>query len=59
MMRLSSPDYSNPTTWEWAWAAIFTLIGLGGFVVLSGITFPLILVVVGLIILGSTLMSRA
>ncbi len=55
--RLASSKFSNPATWDYIWAGIFLLIGLGGLTSFN-ISWPLILVVIGIIILGSTLMRR-
>jgi hypothetical protein len=55
--RLASPDWPNPTAWDYIWAGVLLIIGLGGFFNLE-IAFPLILVLIGLIILGSILLRR-
>jgi hypothetical protein len=46
LYRVSSTDYPNPSTWDWAWAGIFTILGIGGFTTLN-IAWPLILILVG------------
>lgn len=53
--RVSSPDYPNPTTWDYVWAVALIILGLGGFFSFN-IAWPLILVLVGVAILGKTLL---
>ena len=53
LVRVTSPDYPNPTTWDYVWAGIFLILGLGGFFSFN-IAWPLILVLVGVAILGKT-----
>lgn len=55
--RVASPDQPDPTAWDYIWAAVLLIIGLGGFVNLD-IGFPLVLVVIGVVILGSVLLRR-
>jgi hypothetical protein len=55
LFRITSPDYPNPTTWDWVWAGILMILGLGGFFSFN-IAWPLILVLVGVAILGKTLL---
>jgi len=53
LVRVTSPDYLNPTTWDYVWAGIFLILGLGGFFSIE-IAWPLILVLVGVAILAKT-----
>lgn len=46
LYRLSSADYPDPSAWDWGWAGIFTILGLGGFTTVN-IAWPLILILVG------------
>jgi hypothetical protein len=57
IIRVSSPDWPNPTTWDYIWAAVLLIIGLGGFVNVD-IAFPIILIVVGIAFLGNLLFDR-
>jgi low affinity Fe/Cu permease len=57
LFRLNSLDYSNPTTWDYVWAGILMILGLGGFFSFN-IAWPLILVLVGIAILGKTVLRR-
>lgn len=57
LFRLNSPDYSNPTTSDYVWAGILMILGLGGFFRVD-IAWPLILVLVGIAILGKTVLRR-
>ncbi len=57
IVRLASASYSNPTTWDWAWAVIFLIIGLAGFIAVS-IPWWLILILFGVVILVSALRGR-
>jgi hypothetical protein len=55
--RLSTPDYPNPTAWDYIWAGVLLIIGLGGFFNLE-IAFPLILVLVGVVFLVNALVRH-
>ena len=55
LFRITSPDYPNPTTWDWLWAGILIILGLSGFFSFN-IAWPLILVLVGVAILAKTFM---
>ncbi len=55
--RASSPDWPAPTGWDYIWAAILLIIGLGGIFNVD-VAFPVILMVVGLAFLGSILFRR-
>jgi hypothetical protein len=57
LWRVASPDQPNPTAWDYTWAGILLIIGLGGFFNLE-IGFPLILILIGVVILGSMLLRR-
>ena len=57
VIRVTSSDYPNPTTWDYVWAGIFLILGLGGFFSFN-IAWPLILVLIGVAILGKTVMRR-
>ena len=57
LYRLSSPNYSNPPMSDYIWGAVFLIIGLGGFTTLK-ITWPLVLVVVGVILLARVVIGR-
>jgi hypothetical protein len=55
--RATSPDQPNPTAWDYTWAGILLILGLGGFFNLE-IAFPLILVLIGVVALGNMLLRR-
>ncbi len=57
LYRVSTPDYPNPTSWDWVWGGIFLILGLGGFTAFN-MSWPLILVLVGVVILGKALFRR-
>jgi len=57
LVRTSSPDWPNPSTWDYIWAAVLLIFGLGGFVNVD-IAFPIILIVVGIAFLGNMLFDR-
>jgi hypothetical protein len=57
IFRVTSPDWPDPTAWDYIWAGILLIIGLGGFFNLE-IGFPLILILIGVVILGSMLLRR-
>jgi hypothetical protein len=56
-IRLASESFSNPTTWDWVWAVIFLIIGLAGFISIN-VPWWLILILIGVVILGSALRGR-
>lgn len=55
--RMTSENYSNPSTWDWIWGAVFAVIGLGGFTTVS-ISWPLIIILVGVAILVNAFFDR-
>ena len=55
--RFVSDSQANPTTGDWLWGAVFTILGLGGFTTLA-ISWPLILILVGVVILGNAIFGR-
>jgi len=55
--RAASPDWPNPTTWDYIWAAILLIIGLGG-VFNVDVGFPVILIVIGVALLANMLLRR-
>jgi hypothetical protein len=57
LFRIASPDYSNPTAGDYIWAGVLIIIGLSGLTTLE-ISWPLILVLVGIVILGNALLRR-
>jgi len=57
IIRVSSPDWPNPSTWDYIWATVLLVVGLGGFVNVD-IAFPIILIVVGIAFLGDLLFDR-
>ena len=57
LWRVTSPNWPKPTTWDYLWAGILLILGLGG-VFNFEIGWPLILVLIGVAILGSTLRHR-
>jgi len=57
LYRLASLDVPNPTAWDWIWGAFCLLIGLGGFTTVN-IAWPLILILIGGVILVSTILRR-
>jgi hypothetical protein len=58
-IRLISPGFSNPSTWDYVWAVVFLIIGFGGFIGVGGdLIFPLILLLIGGTILVGVLLQR-
>jgi hypothetical protein len=57
LWRVSTPDWPDPTTWDYVWIGILLILGLDGLITLE-IGFPLILVLIGVALLGSTLWQR-
>lgn len=57
IVRLVSDSFSNPTTWDWIWSIIFMIIGAAGFIDIS-VPWWLILILIGVVILGSALRGR-
>ena len=57
LVRVISQDYPNPAASDYVWAGIFLILGLGGFFSFN-ISWPLILVLVGIAILGKTLLRQ-
>ena len=53
----SSPNYANPTAWDYIWSGILLLLGLGGLTAFN-ISWPLILVVVGFVLLVNALLRH-
>jgi hypothetical protein len=53
----SSLLISNPTTWDWSWAIIFLLVGIGGFITFN-IPAWMFLITIGVLILLSGLRGR-
>ena len=56
-VRLVSENFSSPSIWDWVWSVIFLIIGLAGFIAIS-VPWWLILVLIGVVILGSALRGR-
>lgn len=57
LYRATSPDWPAPTGWDYIWAAILLIIGLGGIFNVD-VAFPVILIVIGVAFLASTLFGR-
>ena len=57
IIRVVSEELPNPTGWDYFWSALFLIIGASGFFG-GGITFPIVLVVIGIAILGNVLFRR-
>ncbi len=57
LYRLSSTEHSSPPTSDYVWGVIFLLIGLGGFTAVN-ITWPLVLIVVGVVLLIRIVVRR-
>ena len=57
LVRFFSPSFSNATAWDWAWAIIFSIIGLAGFVAIS-VPWWLFLILIGAVILGTSIFRR-
>ena len=57
LIRMASADLPKPTGWDYFWSVLFLIIGAGGFVG-GGITFPIVLIVIGLAILANVLFRR-
>lgn len=57
LVRQVSPTLTNPEGKDYAWPGIFLIIGLGGFTNWA-ITWPLIVILVGVVILGGALLGR-
>jgi MFS family permease len=56
-VRLASSKLSKPAAQDYIWAGIFLLIGLGGLTSFT-ISWPLILIVIGVVTLGNVLFRR-
>lgn len=54
--RMNSETYPDPTNWDWIWAGIFLILGIGGFATID-ISWPLILILIGGIMLVNTIRS--
>lgn len=54
--RAASPDRSHPTIWNYVWAAVLMIIGLSGLTTVE-IGFPLILLLIGAVLLATTMHS--
>lgn len=52
--RASSPDRTQPTIWDYVWSGILMILGLSGLTTVK-IGFPLILLLIGVALLGSSL----
>jgi hypothetical protein len=57
LFRTTSSDWPDPVAWDYIWAGVLLIIGLGGFVNLE-IAFPLILGLVGIVILVKMFLRR-
>jgi hypothetical protein len=57
LYSLSSSNYATPTMWDYLWSALMLAFGLGGFLGVN-ITFPVILIVIGLGYLASVMLRR-
>jgi len=57
LYRVLSPNVLNPSTWDWIWGSFCLIVGLGGFTTVK-ISWPLILILVGVIILVGALWRR-
>lgn len=57
LYRAYSPNLPNPNTWDYLWSGGLTILGLAGFTSLD-IGFPLVLLLVGVILLGSAVLRR-
>jgi hypothetical protein len=57
LVSLSSDSFSDPSTWDWIWGIVFILIGVGGFTTVD-ISWPLILLLVGVVMLAKALLRR-
>jgi len=58
ILRMALSGYSNPTAWDYIWSLALLIIGINGFVGGVDIALPLILILVGAVWLGSTLLRR-
>ena len=58
LYRIGTSEYPNPTAWDWVWGGIFLILGLGGFMAFN-ISWPLILILIGVAIFVSVLWRRA
>lgn len=57
LIRLVSTSLSNPTTWDWLWAVVFTIIGAAGFLSVN-VPWWLFLILIGVVILVNALFRR-
>jgi hypothetical protein len=57
LYRAYSPNLPNPNTWDYIWSGGLTVLGLAGFTSLD-VGFPLVLLLVGVILLGSAVLRR-
>lgn len=57
IIRSASAELPRPTGWDYFWSALFLIIGATGFVG-GGITFPIVLIVIGFAIIGNVLFRQ-
>ena len=57
VFRLATDTYRNAATWDWIWATIFIIVGAAGFLAIN-VPWWLILILIGVVILGSALIRR-
>lgn len=57
ILSQSLPNISNPTAWDWGWAIVFLLLGLGAFITFN-VPGWLFLIAIGVIILLSAILRR-
>jgi hypothetical protein len=55
--RLLVPDVAPPTLWDYVWTAIFLILGLSAFANFT-LSWPLFVIVLGLVIVISTVLRR-
>jgi hypothetical protein len=57
VFRISSGTHTRPSTWDWIWGVVLTVLGLSGFTALP-VSWPLIIILVGVVILGNAFFDR-
>lgn len=59
LWRRFSPDWADPTWWDYVWSGILLIIGVSGTVGFVELAFPLILVLVGVAIVSAVVLRRS
>ena len=57
IIRVSAPDWPNPTTWDYIWSGFWLVLGLSGFFAVD-IFWPVVLTLAGAAILVNTFRDK-